>query len=181
MSKNNQSINIQCDHNVDWYFSILNAIQEQIRFADSKAGFIAALNTAEFGFLILAYDDIELIYFKIFDIYVILVLFALSVIFMGLSIIFVSMTVASRLGKNAPTGKIFFGHIASNCGNDYYKYYRETINYKDRDWIQEIGTQIVEVSHIALSKHRLIKRSVKCTILSLFCWIFALFIVILVK
>ncbi|HVX61907.1 MAG TPA: hypothetical protein VHC19_14925, partial [Pirellulales bacterium] len=51
--------------NLEMYAVILNGIHVQIRFADAKAGFIAALNAVLFGFLAARFDDVLLAYSKL--------------------------------------------------------------------------------------------------------------------
>ena len=49
---------------------------------------------------------------------------------------------------------------------------------KDADWIKDIGSQIVEVSHIALTKHRLVRRAAQFTLAAFVLWVLA-FVVLL--
>jgi len=43
------------------------------------------------------------------------------------------------------------------------------------DWIGEVGTQIVETSHIALDKHWLVKMAAIVTIIGFASWVIAVF------
>ena len=48
--------------NLDTYFKILGGVQDQTRFADSKAVFVAALNTLLFGFMARNFESLKAIY-----------------------------------------------------------------------------------------------------------------------
>jgi hypothetical protein len=41
----------------------------------------------------------------------------------------------------------------------------------DEDWVEELGTQIVEVSHIALTKQQLVRRAAWFTIIGSGFWL----------
>ncbi len=82
--------------------------------------------------------------------------------------------VLSRLGELAPKSRVYFGHITKQYGKDYAKYVGEIMKLTDQEWAEEIGTQIVEVSHIALTKHQLIRRAALLTIIAFGCWLVAL-------
>jgi hypothetical protein len=78
--------------------------------------------------------------------------------------------VMSRFGELAPRSKVFFGHIARDHGNDCEKYVRETSGMTDADWVRDLGSQIVEVSHIALAKHKRVRRAAICVFIALILW-----------
>lgn len=48
--------------NLNTYFKILGGVQDQTRFADSKAVFVAALNTLLFGFMARNFENLKPIY-----------------------------------------------------------------------------------------------------------------------
>lgn len=164
--------------NLEMYATTLSGIQEQVRFADSKAGFIAALNVILFGFVASNFEGIRLVYDKFgsgnaaFRIAV--AILTLYLIATAISIVQVILAVVSRFGELAPQSKVFFGHIIKSYGKDYSKYVRETLTLSDRDWAEEIGTQIVEVSHIALTKHKLVRRAAWFTLLAFGGWLISL-------
>jgi hypothetical protein len=74
------------------------------------------------------------------------------------------------LGELAPRSKIFFGHIARDYGNDCERYIRDTSGMTDADWARDLGSQIVEVSHIALAKHKRVRRAAICVFIALILW-----------
>jgi hypothetical protein len=40
----------------------------------------------------------------------------------------------------------------------------------DADWARDLGSQIVEVSHIALAKHKRVRRAAICVFIALILW-----------
>jgi hypothetical protein len=156
----------------DTYFKILSGIQDQIRFADSKAAFIAALNALLFGFFTSGVGPIvaSTVWVKIFA-----GLYALAAV--G-SVIVVITAVISRFGDLAPQSKVFFGHITKQYGKDYERYVRETINMTDKDWAKQVGNQIVEVSHIACCKHQLVRKGAICTLVAIVLWFMTLILAV---
>jgi len=160
--------------NLDTYFKILGSVQDQTRFADSKAVFVAALNTLLFGFMARNFESLKPIYATCqashVTCWLLFMFFAAYVVASLLSLGFVIWAVMSRFGELAPRSKIFFGHIAWDYGNDCEKYIRETSGMTDADWVRDLGSQIVEVSHIALAKHKRVRRAAICVFMALILW-----------
>ena len=123
--------------NLDTYFKILGSVQDQTRFADSKAVFVAALNTLLFGFMARNFESLKPIYAACQDSHV-----ACWLLF------------------------IFFAAY----GNDCERYVREISRMTDTDWARDLGSQIVEVSHIALAKHKRVRRAAICVFIALILW-----------
>lgn len=158
---------------LDTYFRILGGIQDQTRFADKKAVFVAALNALLFGFMSGNFGSLKAIYTACQAGQVacwLLFIFAAYLIASLLSLGFVIWAVMSRLGELAPRSKVFFGHIAKDYGNDCEKYVRETSGMTDADWARDLGSQIVEVSHIALAKHKYVRRAAVSVFMALILW-----------
>ncbi|MFA5865013.1 MAG: Pycsar system effector family protein [Phycisphaerae bacterium] len=166
---------VKINQNLDLYVATLNGIQDQIRFADTKAGFIAALNTLPFGFIITSLDKFtathgqspkeRIIHWILFAF---LIPYTIATI---VSIGLVVYSVMSRCSELSPMCKIFFGHIVEFYGKDHGKYVQEISQMTDSQWAEEIGTQIVEVSHIALAKHKLIRWAALSTLMAFVLWI----------
>ena len=160
--------------NLDSYFKILGGVQDQTRFADSKAVFVAALNTLLFGVMARHFESLKPIYAACQASHVacwlFFIFFAAYVLASLLSLGFVIWAVMSRFGELAPRSKVFFGHIARDYGNDCEKYVRETSGMTDADWAKDLGSQIVEVSHIALAKHKRVCRAAICVFIALILW-----------
>jgi hypothetical protein len=96
------------------------------------------------------------------------------------SIGLVIYTVMSRFGEMAPMCKIFFGHIVRDYGKDHGKYVDEIGRMTDAEWAAEIGTQIVEVSHIAMAKHKLVRWAAFTTLMAFIIWILSMAAVLLI-
>ncbi len=159
---------------LDTYFKILGNIQDQTRFADGKAVFVAALNALLFGFMSRHFESLKPIHAvwqaNQVAFWLLFVFFAAYVVASLLSLGFVIWAVMSRFGELAPRSKVFFGHIARNYGNDCEKYIRETSGMADADWARDLGSQIVEVSHITLAKHKYVRRAAICVFIALIVW-----------
>jgi hypothetical protein len=163
---------------LDNCLKVLAGVQDQIRFADTKAAFVFAINTLMFGFVTNNLGALK----KALTLspvpapawvgLVALVIFGLcSVIAVGALV----HSVMSRFGETAPKCRIFFGHIASQYGHDFEKYVKELKGMSEDDWLKEVGTQIVETSHIALAKHKTVRAAAQTTIVGLVCWVVAVF------
>lgn len=162
---------------------VLGGIQEQIRFADTKAAFIFGINTLMFGFVSGSVTTLKHALTghpvppAAWVALVALILFGVcAVSAVGLLI----FSVMSRFGKLAPRSRVFFGHIATQYGKDYAKFVSEMKAMTEDDWVCEVGTQIVETSHIALSKHGLVKLAATISIGGLAAWVVAVFCAALV-
>lgn len=160
------------------YRSILDGIQEQIRFADMKAGFIAALNAVLFGFLSRHLDEV-LVYYARSGTHTGALAFALSLhavylIAMAASVGAVLWSMMPRFGRGDSHSKVFFGHIARSYGRDYSRYVRDTASLSNLDWAEQLGAQIVETSHIALRKHQLVRRAGWFALVAFILWRVAL-------
>ncbi len=169
---------IESKSNLDNCLKVLAGVQDQIRFADTKAVFLFAINTLMFGFVVNSVSTLK----KAMPLspvpvsawvgLVALIAFAiLAVIAVGMLI----YAVMSRFGELAPKSRVFFGHIATTYGKDYGKYVSELKAMSEEDWLHEVGTQIVETSHIALTKHSTVRRAALTTLGGLACWVVAVF------
>lgn len=169
--------------NLDNCLKVLTGVQEQIRFADTKAGFVFAINTLMFGFVANCVGTLKKgltaspVPVPAWVGMVALVIFGVcSVLAVGMLI----YTVMSRFGEKAPKCRIFFGHIASQYGHDFEKYVTELKRMTEDDWLKEVGTQIVETSHIAFAKHKAVRTAAQVTIAGLVCWVLAVFSISLI-
>jgi len=157
----NRNSSTEQEVNLQTYFSILNGVQEQIRFADRKAAFFFAMNALLFGFISRGFFTLREAFAASGGqgaaLWISIVVLSLYCIGAVVSVGIVVWSIMSRFGELAPKSKVYFGHIMNQYGKDYAKYVKETLEMSDKDWAEEIGTQIVEVSHIALTKHKLLK------------------------
>jgi Family of unknown function (DUF5706) len=164
--------------NLDNCFKVQAGIQEQIRFADTKAAFVFGINTLMFGFAVSSVGTLKRalalspVPTSAWVGLVALILFAVvAVIAVGMLI----FAVMSRFGALAPKSRVFFGHIANGYGKDYGKYVAEVKVMSEEDWLTDVATQNVETSHIALTKHSTVRYAALITIVGLACWVVAVF------
>lgn len=134
----------------------LDGVQEQIRFADSKAAFVVLFHTFLFGFLITQAEHLATYSvagrdsFYWMRIGVLAIYAVTSIVSIGYAI----AAVIPKFGKGAPACRIFFGHIVNDFGRDYAAFHQSVINRTPTDWLKDITSQIIENSNIALVKHQ---------------------------
>ena len=157
---------------------ILDDIQEQIRFADSKAGFIAAFNVLLFGFVANHMDKLRTLWggkglgtgVLVFALLMVGIYVTSMVITFGL----VVSCVVSRFGGRAPQSRVFFAHIAAQYGKNHKRYAQDIGAMTNADWVEELGSQVVEVSRLAIIKHKYVRWAACCTLVSVLLWIISL-------
>lgn len=160
--------------NIDACFKVLRSIQDQVRFADGKTSFLFGINALMFGYAAGAVGILKpALVQSIAHPSVIICLVSLTM-FVALSagavITLISM-VMSRFSGVVPAGHIFFGHVIKQHGIDHETYAQEVIAMTRQDWAKEICSQIVEISHIAMFKHRLVRRTAYLTQFAFLCWL----------
>lgn len=160
--------------NLRMYVTILHGVQGQIRFADAKAAFLTALNVVLFGFLALRFDSVLVAYGKAgtggaaFK-----VALALQVCYLSAAaaaIATVVLSVMPRFSELAPQNSLFFKRIVKEYGKDWARYVADINGLSEDDWTQQIGAQIVEVSHIAVAKHQLMRQAAWLTLIAFILW-----------
>jgi Pycsar effector protein len=164
--------------NLDACFRILAATQDQIRFADTKAAFLFGINTLLFGFVAATVGVLKRALTTAPvppAAWVSLVALIGFVVLAAVAVVTLISVVMSRFGELAPKSRLFFGHILKHFGKDYGKYVGEVTKRTEEEWAEEVGTQIVEVSHIALMKHQLVKRAALLTMIGFACWLVSVF------
>jgi hypothetical protein len=154
---------------------ILNDIQEQIRFADSKAGFIAAFNVLLFGFVATHMDKLRTLCgtekLSACCITAALVLVGIYVTLTVITFGLVVSCVVSRFGGRVRQSRVFFAHIADQYGKNHKRYSQDISRMTNAEWLDEIGGQVVEVSRLAMLKHRRVRWAAYCTLLSVLLWV----------
>ncbi len=155
-------------------FNVLAQVENQLRFADSKAGFIATLHAFLIGPLagnasgvrqvVGSFDDGAKILLAFCTLtYCVLFLVTLSI---------VAMTVLPRTKRRRrPASKAFFGRIAHEYGDDPERFIAELGDMNDKHWLSEIGQYILDVSTIATVKHRLVRLATIMTIPTVGFWL----------
>ncbi len=162
--------------NLDACFKLLASTQEQVRLADGKTAFLFGINALMFGFVASAVAPLKghwqsnpldpltliatggLLCFVVLDAAAVMTLISM---------------VSSRFRGLSSTSHIFFGHIVKSYGNNPQQYVEEVMRMDDWMWAQEICEQVVEVSQIALIKHRLARRAASFTLFAFICWLTA--------
>lgn len=154
-------------------FQLLGRVEDQIRFADAKAGFLGTLhsflispliyNVGEFRAAYRGWDSASLKLLVGFSgAYGILFLVA-----MGL----VGLTVVPRTRKQGRSpSRLFFGQIAREFGGAPEEFIRLVNSMSERTWIDQIGVYLVDVSEIATVKHRYARRATLVTIPAVILW-----------
>jgi hypothetical protein len=154
---------------------ILDDIQEQIQFADSKAGFIAVFNVLLFGFVANHVDKLRTFCsgneWGTGGVVLALVLVGIYVTSMVITFALVVSCVISRFAGRAPQGRVFFAHIAAKYGKNHKRYAQDMAAMSNADWLDELGAQLVEVSRLAILKHRCVRWAACCTLFSVLLWI----------
>jgi hypothetical protein len=153
---------------------ILNDIQEQIRFADSKAGFIGAFNVLLFGFVATHMDKLRTLCGGKGDTgFVILALILVGIYVLSTVSAFtlVVFCVVSRFGGRVQQSRVFFAHIASQYGRNHKRYAQDMGAMTSAEWLEELGAQVVEVSRLAIQKHRYVRWAGYCTLFSVLLWV----------
>jgi hypothetical protein len=155
-------------------FHLLARIEEQLLFADSKAGIIATLQAFLTSPLVYNVAQIR----KAFAMWdpaskVLLggCLGAYSVLFL-ITMGCAGLTVLPRTrGPGRTHSKAFFGRIAREFGHSPERFIAELGRMTDRDWLDEIGRDIVHVSAIAAVKHRMARRATMASVPATIFWV----------
>ncbi len=157
---------------------LLDDIQEQLRFADSKAGFISVLNVFLMGFVANHFDKVKALYDRGHGLHGYLI--AIALVMSGIyllttvaSFLLIVSSVMSRFSGRGTQSRVFFGQIATRY--DDGEHYAEAIQQmSDADWVRELGNQIAAVSRLALIKHKRIRWATMTTLASVLLWLVAL-------
>jgi Family of unknown function (DUF5706) len=167
--------------NLEMLQAALEALQEQIRFADTKAGFLATLNLLLFGVIAQESDKLMLVPAsnRHFFYYVTLCLLVAYAVSASAAVCCVIMAVVPRIHATAaPASRFHFAHIYAAYGQDHQRFTDELLNMSHTDWAKDLAWQIMNVSHIAHTKHGLVRRGSMCTAISMGLWIISLIAII---
>jgi hypothetical protein len=163
----------QHDHEHDISLSMLSMglsrIQDQVKFADAKGGFLATLGILLAGFVVQPASHLAAT--GGIALWIVHILLGLYLLATFLSVTCVLLGVMPRLTDSKPHTMTFFSHISAEFGRDSLRYCQQAQNMTHDQWAQELSAQIVAVSHIADRKHRLIHRASLWMIGSLALWI----------
>lgn len=148
---------------LDQLARIYAGIQEHIRFADSKAGFVAAINALLLGFIASNYGTIRSVYTATHNWNYaawLSLLMIIPAVPTAISVVYVLWAVMPRFGADTHSSKVFFNHIADGFKRDGAKYRDQVVKMAVGDWICDYGNQIVESASIAKEKHGNVKKAV---------------------
>ncbi len=162
-------------------FNVLARVEEQLRFADSKAAFVATLHAFLIGPLagnavgiravVSAWNPgAHLLLGLAAGAYVIMFLVTMGIVAAAV------LPRTRREGHRA--SQVFFGQIAREYGHDPKRYIALLGSLSDQQWLDEVGRYIVDASNIATIKHRLVRLATKATVPTVALWV--LMVVVLV-
>ncbi len=153
---------------------VLQGVQDQIRFCDTKAQVILGLNGILAGFLAtraselastIAGESRHVIAVGLF------LSVALYLVFLVSSFAFGVRVVLPRLDVSQPDSCVFFSHIAAQHKNNYEKIAKELPGLSDEDLAADMAKQILANSHVCVRKHQSLRNSWVLTTLSAACWV----------
>lgn len=157
-------------------FQLLGRVEDQLRFADSKAGFLATLHAFLISPLIYNVGEIRKA-FREWDttsLDLLVVIGGVYLLLYLLSMGMVGMTVLPRIrrGKQArPSSRLFFGRIAREFGHDPRLFVVRIAGMRERDWLDELSIYIVDASMIAAAKHWYVRWATLFSIPTVLFWI----------
>lgn len=145
--------------NLVYVKEIYNQKQDQIKFADTKAGISLTFNVAILGSTLGNLDKLIPLFSSI-GFNIIFILFSVALI---ASSFYAFQVLISRFGGNTPITKIFWGHVKKEYGFDHKKYYLDICSSSLQEKISDYCSQIIELSDIASTKHRYVRNSIIAT------------------
>jgi hypothetical protein len=155
-------------------YTVMARVDEQLRFADSKVGFVASLHAFLIGPLASNVAAIRGV-IEQWSLGARVLLWVVAGIYTGLflvSMTIVTMTVLPRYRKTSKRpSKAFFGRIAKEFGHAPDLYIAELRRMSDKDWLAEVGQYIVDVSNIAATKHKLARWATLVTVPTVLFWL----------
>ncbi len=163
--------------NLDACFKILAANQEQVRLADGKTSFLFGINALMFGFVASAVGPLKAYWYSHplhpIALFATASLVAFVILDAAAVVTLICMIVSRFGGLGSTRSHIFFGHIVAQFNEDPERYTQEVFQMDQCDWGRELCHQIVEVSRIAMTKHRLVRRAGWLSISAFGCWLLA--------
>jgi uncharacterized membrane protein YwzB len=137
------------------------------------------LNVFLFGFIAAHFDKLRALYESAKEPNVPGTMLAVVVVsiylaFTVASFLLVVSCVMSRFGKRGPRSRVFFADIAARYGADHARYVQDISAMSDAQWVEELGNQVVEVSRLAIIKHRRIRWATMSTLAAVMLWLVSL-------
>src|SRR5690349_9219990 len=122
----------------------LNIVQEHIRFADTKAGLIAAFHVALFGFMATHVDAIRSVAqsdHSTFSFWLRAVLLAAYGVCAIVAFFCAVACIWPRVGENAPECFMHATYVARHYKRDYQRYCDDIAKLDGRKLAEQVGTQ----------------------------------------
>jgi|SRR6188474_2054552 len=147
------------------YWDVLQNINDQIRFADAKAGVILAFSGGSAAFLA---GKIDLVHNIIVanrgavSSWVLYVAFFGYGAFLVVTAYLAFKSILPALGKGDTRSLIYFKHICEDYGKDHSRYAKELAALSDEAMEAELAHQICANSDIATTKFDHITRAMRC-------------------
>lgn len=158
---------------LDSCFHLVSQVEEQVRFADSKAAFLATIHTLLVGPLVY---NLVLLRTAIHEWApesrntVVILASVYGLLFLS-AMALVALAVLPRFRrKGRPASRLFFGQIAREYGNEPERFVAQLSKLSDKDWVEELGVYIVDASRIAAAKHLNVRRATYLTVTSVVIW-----------
>jgi hypothetical protein len=154
-------------------FHVLGRVEDQLRFADSKAGFLATLHAFLVSPLVYNVAEIRKAY-RTWDATSLDLLVGFGSVYVVLFLVTMAMigqTVLPRSwGKKRAPSRAYFGRIAREFGHAPEKFVAQVVAMSHRDWLDEIGLYNVDVSAIAALKHRYVRWATVASVPTVIFW-----------
>jgi hypothetical protein len=155
-------------------FHLVGRVEDQLRFADSKAAFLATIHTLLVGPLVYNLAILRNALWRWAPIsrgVLLLLVAAYGGLFLA-SMALVALTVLPRFGPGSrpAASRMFFGQIAREFGHDPASFVTALSAMSTRDWLDELGVYIVDASKIAAEKHKFVRRATVLTVASVVAW-----------
>jgi Family of unknown function (DUF5706) len=155
------------------YFALVGQVEDQVRFADSKAAFLATIHTLLVGPIVYnvvlirsaihTWDDASrAVLLGLGGSYALTFLAGMG---------FLALAVLPRFKRRGrPASQLFFGRIAREFGEEPDRFVARLAEMSDREWVDELGVYVVDASRIAAAKHRYVRRATLLTVASVVAW-----------
>ncbi len=140
----------------DLLLKILDGVQTQIRFFDTKAQIVLGIDGILAGFVGVQIPALAEVVFKFWPSFLsvwLLIVFCTLLISLMLSLLQALRTIYPRLNIGQPDSKIFFAHLARIYGNDYVRASRELTGLSEQELSVDIANQLLANSRVCELKY----------------------------
>lgn len=162
---------------VERLVQILDAVQSQIRFFDTKAQLVLGIDGILAGFLGVNTETIASAISDKSPSWVSIgldIFFAAYLIALVLSLLWGFKTVYPRTDVKQPESRIFFIHVARHYKENYKQAVEDLTGMSDEHLSDDIAKQVLANSRVGLDKYESLKKAVFWMGISVFCWVWIL-------